>query len=429
MNMRKRIVIWGSDENDDKALLALELMERENKVQIFLFSEKDATEVFYTQMMNMWRDGQEVIFPESTRVIERDLSVSDDLLPENIRVDRPDIISLAKTQWHFIVLSNKLYSMYKSELEDMKEKIDRLVEFEDPYWEELKTFWTKISDQLKEKNIFREHAESLKNKTDECFAKLKELKKASGQKFRHESADIAQIFMDRINTINDKVENGMGLNPLFDELKVIQSEFKTASLLRKDQQNVWSNLDQLFKKIKEKRSGKRIKEAGNALNRLSKRYEGLIAAISKMEKSILGDQKEMDFQLKRIAETDGQLEAQIRQAKIKMIEETISSKKNKLDDMYRTKDILEESLKRENHRIEERKKVQEVEKAKQVVAEKIANEIAEQAEKMEEQADILIKAATDISETKRKMAPPSTISHIESEMPINQEDSQKTEEE
>ncbi len=400
--MRKRIVIWGTDENDDKVLLALDLLDKENKVNIYLFPEEDATEVFYTQMMNMWRDGQEVVFPESTKLIERDLSVTEDLLPMELRVDRPDIISLAKSQWHFIVLSTKLYSMYKSELEDLKEQIDKVSEFDGTIWEELKTFWTKVNDQLREKHIFREHADSLKNKTDEAFAVLKQLKKKAENELREESSEIATEFYARIKEIDERIEKGLGLNPIFEELKQLQKEFKELNLFRKDQQNLWNAIDSLFKKVKEKKHGKRTGDTGTSLNRVERRYEGLVAAIEKMERSIKIDIREIDFQKKRIDQTDGQLEAQIRQAKIKMLEEKVSSKQTKLDDMIRTREILESKLVKEKVKEEDKFKAQEVEKAKEIVKQKIAEEIAEQSEKLEEQADVLSKAANDIIESKPK---------------------------
>lgn len=75
-------------------------------------------------MSEKWKDDAEVEFPSPFTKIERKLSVSDSLLPDDIRVERPDLITRAQAEWHFVVLSSKLYGLYKSELEELKEKLN-----------------------------------------------------------------------------------------------------------------------------------------------------------------------------------------------------------------------------------------------------------------------------------------------------------------
>src|SRR5690606_17187300 len=93
------------------------------------------------------------------------------------------------------------------------------------------------------------------------------------------------------------------------------------------------------------------------VDRIKRRYEGLLSAMGKMKRSIERDEEELDFQNQRIATTDGQLEAQIRQAKIVMIEERIRSKQEKFSEMERTKTDLESRM--ESARAKEAKRLEQ----------------------------------------------------------------------
>ena len=55
--------------------------------------------------MDQWRKNQEVELPEPDRVIARELSVSEGLLPDDLKAEQTDMILRAQTEWHFMVLS------------------------------------------------------------------------------------------------------------------------------------------------------------------------------------------------------------------------------------------------------------------------------------------------------------------------------------
>ena len=76
--------------------------------------------------------------------------MSESLLPDDIKVERTDLISRAQAEWHFVVLSAKLYEMYKTELDELKDKIDKLSDYDDKLWAEAKSFWSKVQDQVKD---------------------------------------------------------------------------------------------------------------------------------------------------------------------------------------------------------------------------------------------------------------------------------------
>lgn len=341
------MVIWGSNEKDEKILLALELIHDDNKVKIYTFPAASVTEVFYNQMMNLWRNGGPVSFPEDHSVIDRELSMTENLLPAEIRVERTDLINRAKTEWHFVVLSAKLRESYNNEIQDFKEKIESLSRFDDSLWNDLKDFWNKVQNQVREKNLFREHADELRDNTNELFTKLKSLRKSLNEEFAKISKEHADVFLETLRNIEKKVNDGLGLHPIFNELKDIQNKFNNTDFTRSDRSHVWKKLDGAFKLVKEKKFGSSGGKDSNSVDRINKRYTGLMSAIKKMQNSIHRDKKDIEFQNNRIQTTEGQLEMQIRQAKLSMIQERIKSKEDKLSEMLKTKESVEKKLEQE----------------------------------------------------------------------------------
>ena len=173
--MKTKLVLWGENASNEKILIAMELLERDNKVMVYVFPLEVATEEFYQSMLDLWREGKSVTFPDNHQKIERSLSISDSLLPDDIKVERTDIITRAQAEWHFVVLSSKLYDMYKTELDELKEKIEKITEYDDKLWNEAKSFWTKVQDQVREQNLFKDHSNILKERTNNLFEKLKEI--------------------------------------------------------------------------------------------------------------------------------------------------------------------------------------------------------------------------------------------------------------
>lgn len=418
--MKTKIVLWVTNEKDEKLLLAVELLEKANQVGIHTFPENEATEEFYNKMMNIWRDGGPVPFPEGHEYITRDLTMADSLLPDNIKTDRTDIVNRAKTEWHFVVLSHKLSDSLMDEIEDIKERIDRLSEFDTGIWEEMKGFWSKVQSQVREKNLFREHANELKSRTNHLFDKMKEMKKSMDSELDRVSEEHLKTFFEKLEDVEDRISKGLGLQPIFEELKNLQSQFRNTDFNRKDRNKVWKKLDNAFKKVKEKKYGSKQGES-NSVSRIKRRYDGLLAAIDKMEVSISRDKKEIEFQQNRIDSTDGQLEAQLRQAKLAMISERIKSKEDKLNEMLKTKDELEKKMKIEVEREAQRKQKEEIKKEKEEIKTQIANQIEETKSELEEDGKKLEKAAAAIKETKTPPIVPAPEPPTEEEVEIKME--------
>ncbi|WP_235297706.1 hypothetical protein [Portibacter marinus] len=374
--MKTKIVIWGTNENDEKVLLGIDLIESENKVNIYVFPESEATEVFYNQMINEWREDNPVVLPDNHILIERPLSVTDSLLPDHIKVTRTDVINRAKAEWHFVVLSSKLYELYKTELTELREKVSSLNSYDKNIWEELKNFWQKVQKQMYDKALFREHAKDIQEETNELFDKMKAFRKKWDEKFKEESKEKAAAFHEKLDEIRIKINEGLGLQPLWNEMKKIQSRFRNERLAKQDKNELWNKIDKLFKDIKEKKYGPNSGGKKNALDRIENRYKGLLAAIKKMENSIKWDKKDMKFQEDRAEGTFGQLERELRGAKLKMIEERVNSKEAKLADMLKTKEMLESKIEVEKEKARKAEEAEKIKAKEEELKAKVKEEIA-----------------------------------------------------
>lgn len=400
--MKKKLVFWGTNNNDEKVLIGMELKPETNKVMVYTFPDSIVTEEFNQLMMKDWRDGKEVTFPENHQSFEKELVMSQGLLPEGLKVERDDLIQRAQTEWHFIVLSSKLYESYLAELQQLADKISQATKFENHLWDSLKHFWEKVQGQVNEKNLFRDHSDQLREKTNGLFDSLKELRSKLDEEFKRLSKDNMDKFFASFAEVEQKLQDGMRLQSIFDELKEMQQNFRNAKFTRDHRAKVWDKLDALFKEVKEKRFGS-TGDNRSALERIERRSAGLVSAIEKMKKSIDRDKEELNFQQKKIDSSDGQLEAQIRQAKIKIIEERIHSKEEKLGEMFQTQKELERRTKIQLDKEKQKLEQEAIEEAKKEAQQKIAEEIKEKAsarveeeEKLEKAADaILNKPATD----------------------------------
>lgn len=377
--MKNKVVIWGTNAENEKVLIALELKADDNKVLLYTFPEAIATDEFVNKMMNDWRDGKDIEFPEGYTTLERELSVTGNLLPDDLKVERGDLIQRAQTEWHFAVLSTKLHAAYQQELAEFKEKIEALSDYDNKIWDSLKAFWDKVQGQSRERNLFREHADNLRDNINLLFEDLKKMRSRVKGEFVAASQAIADEFNKSLDDIEARVAAGSSrIGSIFEELKQLQRRYRDARLSNEHRSQIWDRIDKAFKKAKERKFGPSANE-GSIADRQERRLGGLLDAIKRMESSVRRDEDELKFQRKKVNSSEGQLEAQIRTAKIKMIEERLASKREKLAEMEKTRSEVEKqsnaAREKEARRAEKEAERQKIEAAKEAVKSEIAAEI------------------------------------------------------
>ncbi len=422
--MKTKLVLWGRNAQDERVLIALQLRPQDNKVDLWTFPETIATEDFSQKMLNEWRNGTETEFPEGFTHSEKELSITESLLPEDLKVERGDLIQRAQTEWHFMVLSSKLNETYQTELQEIREKVAQLTSYSGEVWEELKGFWSKVQGQVRDRNLFREHANDLRDNTNELFGKMKELRKSLDKEFQAKSEEHMNTFKTGLGEIKERLEKGLNLNGIFEDLKKMQREFKETRLSRDHRSTIWEQLDGLFKEVKNKRYGDSNSQGGNSTpaERLKRRYDGLLAALGKMEQSINRDKRELDFQDRKAGQSGGQLEAQLREAKIMMIKERIRSKEEKLNEMLQTKAELEKRMEVQAEKDARRAEQDKVREAKREAAQKIKEKIKAKEEARAGDDEKLKEAAEKMKGKKQAPAEESIVEKIATEIEETLED-------
>ena len=339
--MKNKIAVWGTNAENEKVLIALELQADANKVLLYTFPEAIATEEFVNAMMQEWRNGKEVAFPEGYTTLERELSVTENLLPDDLKLERSDLIQRAQTEWHFAVLSSKLHVAYQQELAEFKEKVQALSTYDNKLWDSLRAFWDKVQNQSRERNLFREHADQLRDNINALFDELKKMRAQVQNELNSASAGVYEEFNKSLDDIEARIAaGGAKLNSVFDDLKQMQRRYRDARMSNEHRNKLWDRLDGAFKKAKERKFGPAANE-GSVVERHDRRLGGLLDAMRRMEDSVRRDEEDLSFQRKKVNDSEGQLESQIRLAKIKMIEERLNSKREKLAEMSATRADVE----------------------------------------------------------------------------------------
>ncbi|MEM1358285.1 MAG: hypothetical protein AAGF89_08810 [Bacteroidota bacterium] len=397
--MRNRIAVWGRDAQENRVLLTIELQAADNIVRIHTYPEKMVTDEVYQLFMDKWRKGQEAELPEPDRVIARELSVTEGLLPDDLKAEQTDMILRAQTEWHFHVLSEKLAQTYKSELAEIEDRIERASEYSSDLWNQAKNFWQKVQGQLQDKTLLREQGNEIRKRVDKSFDKLKAMREELNAKYKEESKEQVAKFGELLEDAEKRIGEGTHLNKVFNDLREIQRKFHNVKFTREDRDAIYQRIDAAFKAVKAKR-GQGGGSGGN-LGRTESRLQGLLKAMERMKSGIGRDRKDLEFEHRRIERTDGQLEKQIRQAKVVMIESRITSKQAKLDDMEKTKKMLEKKIVQEKARAEKNAKKAAERAAAEAAKAKIAAEMS-QREVSPEEAEKLKAAAAAIAEGKKK---------------------------
>ncbi len=384
--MKTRLVLWSKNDAGERYLLALALDENKGDIDVWKLPEGVVTEELEEQLIDQWRKGEEVNFPGGYSPLKTKVSVTESILPEGLKAateEEENLLKRVQAEWNYLMLSNKVYQAYRSELETLKEQIASLSDYSNEMWERLRSFWGKVQQQVRERTLFKDHADEIRQGTDELFAKMKELRTQWHEAFKKTSKENYEKLLEELAEIEKKIEGNAKFKKLFEELKALQRKVKETEFTKGHRRRIWEKIDKAFKAARRRHFGDEAEEI-TPLQRLEKRYAGLIAAIERMERSVERERNDLEFQERRISQADNQLEAELRRAKVNMIKERLHSKEEKLKDMLKTKIELEQKREKLIAREEERKRRAEMARKKKEAAEAARKKIEEEVQRNKE---------------------------------------------
>ena len=332
--MKDRIVIWGQDEKDTDVLIAIRLHQNSDIIKLWTFPKKGIDEAFVKELFRDWKDGAEDSFPQPFTLVERGIS-EENMLPEGLKTPKTDVIKIAEQEWRVRVLSYRLYEHIKQQIEQLKVRVGNLTVYSSAVWAEAKDVSKSIKENTLDRNIKREQTTELRKAIDEVFDELKKLQNAEKSKYLEISKTNMVAIRSKVTEVLEKIGTERHTRKLWDKLLAFQQEAKGQEMTPRDRNALRLKFNEAFGALK-------ANIQSNVGNRITSRIGGLKNAIGKMESSIKRDKDSISYQSGRINKNSTtQLEYQLRSAKLKLIEDRIVSKEQKLHDMYLTLKELE----------------------------------------------------------------------------------------
>jgi len=328
--MHNRLALWGSTTNPERnVLVAIALGLEERKVDIWLFDKNNLPTGFASEHIKKWVEGEEISFPDYLEHRIQDLD-DQSLLPEDIRVEKPETIRKAQNEWAYEILAQKTYESFKSEITEIAHKINEAIEYKPEYWDTTKGIWDRIVRLRNDNMLRKQYAEDMKEAINKLFDKLKVLKDSNSKVLESQSAELLKEYKSCLANIDNKITEAKDVQSVFNELKQLQEKIKNARIIISHRKELWAAIDKSFNAIKGKRNE-------NRNNFLTGRIDGLKKVTIHMEKGLMRDKENLNFQFTRNNDPkSSQLEMQLRKAKIQVLKDTIKSKEEKLSSIYKT---------------------------------------------------------------------------------------------
>ena len=331
--MQSRFITAGNLKDDVDVILAYELKEVEFRLDLYVIPRKLLNKDDLDKLNNDWVNGGEFAFPEGTELIYPDIN-ADSILPDNIKSEKTGEIRHKQNEWAVQLLTNKLWESYLIELESLKKRSVNLTSYDKSLFEDAKSYWERVLEHKKERNITQERLDKIKEDVNAIFEQLKTFRKTESAEFEKSSTIVRDQIIEKLNQIKARADEKANFKLLHEEIKAVQHEFGRQRFLKSDEISVRKAYDDAFHYISEQRNR-------YFTDKYESRITGLKDVISKMEKGLDRDKKDLDYFTKKSDSPRIQsLELQLLKVRLRQIKETIISKEDKLKDIQKTLDSI-----------------------------------------------------------------------------------------
>ncbi|MFN9321800.1 MAG: hypothetical protein ACK58Q_14560, partial [Chitinophagales bacterium] len=334
--------------------------------------------------------GEEVQFPETITTENRSFT-EESLLPDNIKIEgKSGAIRQLQNEWSYLLLNAKLFEQFNAQLEDIKIKAAELKGFSSELFDEAKEFWEKVLEYKKEREISQEKLAYFKEEINGVCVHLNKLKESLLKEKDAASEKIREEFSVTLASIDARLEeHGVHFKTIMEELKVLQTKLRGEDIKRDIKNILFDDIQARYDKIKVRRE-----EVLGGVN--NSRIDGLTQALERTQKSLNMDVRDLDFNTKKLNSVDSKLELQLREAKIKVLKDRISSKEEKVADIQKTLNKLtKKSAPKEKETTEETKKQDK----KKVEVKTTAPVETDETPKEEKASEVLPDEQTKVEET------------------------------
>lgn len=345
--MNTRLVLWGEIGTDRTALIAINLEEETAKIHIYAFPKEEVTKEIQDKLFVEWKNGGEYDFPETALHWEVDAN-NDTILPENVKVDRPEIVLQSQHKWSKKLMSSKINQLLEDETKLLEEKASLVSEYDQALWDKAKTQWEKIASYQKKNEITWEQTSALKEKINSVFDALKAVKRINSENDEQANAALVKNITKRIEDLQSKLIYADQWKFIFDELKKIQHELKDAAIKWNHKRNLYNQVNSIYDDLKKYRATEIITKTQTRITQLKQIFDGL-------KDSIERDNDNFKMQVEKMQHyTRGKIGEDEIKSRFNYIIERIDEKKKKADGIKQTIEQLKNDIAKEKQQQQER---------------------------------------------------------------------------